>query len=163
MAQRMNLPPSNTSTAMSQPQAVVLDTNVVLDWLVFDDPGTHTLGLALQSGQLRWLQSAAMLAELQRVLDYPAVQARLSDRDTVLARAQSLSQRVNAAPPAPQALRCRDPDDQGFIDLALAEGRGCQLISRDKAVLALQKAAAASGLQILSPAQWASLQDPTVS
>lgn len=146
---------------MNQPPAVVLDTNVVLDWLVFDDPDTHALGLAVQTGQLRWLQSAAMLAELERVLDYPAVHARLRDRATVLARTQSLSQRIEAAPPAPLALRCADPDDQGFIDLALAAGQCCQLISRDRAVLALRKVAADRGLQILSPVQWRPVQAGT--
>ena len=47
---------------------VVLDTNIVLDAFVFDDPATHTLQAALLAGSLRWLASPAMREELARVL-----------------------------------------------------------------------------------------------
>ncbi|MFT7776961.1 putative toxin-antitoxin system toxin component, PIN family [Roseateles sp.] len=50
-------------------------------------------------------------------------------------------------------LVCRDPDDQKFIDLALA-ARARWLISRDKAVLALAKRARLRGLAILTPERW---------
>jgi len=138
---------------------VVLDTNVVLDWLVFDDPHTRILGLAVTTGALAWLQTEPMWLELQRVLDYPAIQPHVTDRTQVLHRASRHSLRVEAATPAPLPLRCTDPDDQGFIDLALTH-RGCLLISRDKAVLALRKTALARGLQILTPAQWLASQSP---
>ena len=51
-------------------------------------------------------------------------------------------------------MRCTDPDDQTFIDLALS--RGAQwLLSRDRAVLKLAKRARVLGLHILTPAAWA--------
>lgn len=140
-------------TATALPQLVVLDTNVVLDWLAFDDPNTRALGQAIEQGTLRWLRSQAMADELARVLQYPALQARQIDAAALLARAASHCTPVPPGPPAPLALRCADPDDQGFIDLALAHP-GCQLFSRDKAVLHLKKPAQASGLTVWTPAQW---------
>lgn len=104
-------------------------------------------------GHLRWLRSQAMVDELVRVLQYPALQARQLDTTALLARAAAHGDMVPPGPPAPKTLRCADPDDQGFIDLALAHP-GCLLFSRDKAVLQLSKAAQTHGLTVWTPAQW---------
>jgi len=132
---------------------VVLDTNVVLDWLVFDDPTAHPLGQAIAQGGLRWLRTKPMAEELARVLAYPALQARALNVADILARAEHHSCLVHPAPTAPPALRCADPDDQCFIDLALAHP-ACCLISRDKAVLAVQRAAQSLGLTVMTPTAW---------
>ena len=59
-----------------------------------------------------------------------------------------------AAVPAPRdALVCRDPADQMFIDLALG-CPPCWLVSRDKALLALRRRATARGVVIAPPALW---------
>lgn len=137
---------------MSLP-VVVLDTNVVLDWLVFDDPRVRPIGVAVEAGALRWLRSEAMALELERVLDYPAVARHATDKPALLARAARLAAPVAPAAPAPLTLRCADPDDQCFIDLALAHP-GCRLVSRDKAVLALRRRAFTRGVHVLTPAQW---------
>jgi predicted nucleic acid-binding protein len=50
---------------------IVLDTNIVLDLFVFDDPATQPLQQALETQQLRWLATPAMRVELARVLAYP--------------------------------------------------------------------------------------------
>lgn len=137
---------------------VVLDTNVVLDWLLFEDPRAAPLGQAVAAGQLRWWRSESMALELDRVLDYPALLPWLSRRGqskaALMARAAQHATEALAAPPAPLTLRCADPDDQCFIDLALARP-GSRLISRDNAVLALRKRALGAGIEILTPAQWA--------
>jgi predicted nucleic acid-binding protein len=118
---------------------LVLDTNIVLDLLVFRDPSVAFLqdGLALR--RLRWLATPAMRAELARVLGYAKIAARLAaasltaeqvlqcfDRDACLVDV-----------PARAPLTCSDPDDQCFIDLAVHHG--CALLSRDRAVLALSR------------------------
>ena len=41
-------------------QPVVIDTNIVLDMWVFDDPRSRPLNQALQSPGLRWLASEPM-------------------------------------------------------------------------------------------------------
>ena len=50
---------------------LVLDTNVWLDWLVFDDPELAPLRAAVREGRVRVFIDAACEAELARVLAYP--------------------------------------------------------------------------------------------
>ena len=54
---------------------------------------------------------------------------------------------------ASPALRCADPDDQPFIDLALAAGANW-LLTRDKALLALARPSLARGLVVTTPRRW---------
>jgi predicted nucleic acid-binding protein len=117
---------------------VVVDTNIVLDVLVFEDPGVQPLREALQAGG-RWCVTPAMRAELQRVLDYPMIARRRAQRglslDDVMAAFDAWAELHPVAAKAPYT--CKDPDDQGFVDLACA--LGIDLISKDNAVLALHK------------------------
>ena len=46
----------------------MLDTNVVLDWLVFRSADSAQLRECLTEGKVRWLASAAMRDELFHVL-----------------------------------------------------------------------------------------------
>lgn len=133
----------------------VLDTNVVLDLLLFDDPATPPLQEALQAGTLQWIATPVMREELARVLAYPHIVPRLAhyqlSADAVLAAFDRQVQLVDVAPRAP--LICKDPDDQKFIDLALAHQ--AQLLSKDHAVLRLKKRLLAQGVQagkLLAPA-----------
>lgn len=131
---------------MSTP--IVLDTNVVLDLLVFDDPATPALQQALDEGALRWIATPVMREELARVLLYPHLVARLDyyrlSADEVLAAFDRQAQRVDVAPKAPMV--CRDPDDQKFIDLAVAHR--AQLLSKDHAVLKLKKRLLLQGVPV---------------
>lgn len=121
------------------PVAVVLDTNVVLDLLLFADPSTDALHAALAGGQCCWLSTQIMRGELARVLAYPALTAPMALRglraDGVLARFDQTSLLQPVAPVAP--VRCSDPDDQSFVDLAVAHR--AMLLSKDKAVLRLRR------------------------
>jgi len=58
-------------------------------------------------------------------------------------------------PPAPAVqLRCSDPDDQKFIDLAMTRG-SCHLVTRDKALLKLaRRAAERRGVRVCTPSAW---------
>lgn len=126
----------------------VLDTNLVLDLLVFDDPACVPLREALARSQLRWIATAAMREELARVLGYPLIVTRLERTGRtaaeVLAVFDSHAQELPPAPAAP--CRCEDPDDQVFIDLAVAHG--ARLLSKDRAVLVLRKALAELGVKV---------------
>lgn len=118
-------------------QALVIDTNVALDLLVFRDPSTAALQQALAGGEWRWIATGGMRGEFERVLGYPAIAARLQ---LLQATAQQMldefDRRVCLVESAPRApLACRDPDDQPFIDLAVQHA--CMLLSKDAAVLAL--------------------------
>lgn len=118
---------------------IVLDTNIVLDVLVFRDPATQALQQALQTGQRQWIATAAMREELARVLAYPQIAARLVFRQRtaaeVLADFDRWSQRRAPASKAP--VTCKDGDDQKFIDLAVAHR--CELLSKDHAVLSMAR------------------------
>ncbi len=137
----------------SQAPAVVLDTNVVLDWLVFEDPGVQSLADALGAGHLRWLASAAMLEELAIVLRREAFQRWASRLERALTLAHGTATLIDAVAPLAGHPVCSDPDDQKFIDLALlAPARW--LVTRDKALLKLARAAAARGVVVCRPDAW---------
>ena len=127
---------------------VVIDTNIALDLLVFGDPATAGLLAALQKGQLRWLITPAMRDELERVLGYPKLAARIRfhqcDTTSVLARADALSTCVPAALKAP--VTCSDADDQKFIDLACAHL--CLLLSKDRHITDMRKRLDKLGVRI---------------
>lgn len=134
---------------------VVLDTNVVLDWLVFADAATRPLATALGAGRLRWWLCPAILAEVDAVLAQAIDPRWESSRKQALTRwwtAMATPCPDPAATAAP-ALRCRDASDQKFVDLALAQ-RAVVLLTRDRALLALARAAARHGLMITQPARW---------
>ena len=127
-------------------EQVVIDTNVVLDLFVFDDPAVAPLRAALVEGRLDWIASEAMREELRRVLDYPHLARRLGDTGSaaVLADFDRHTRRVEPADKAP--FTCRDPDDQRFIDLAVAHG--APLLSKDAHVLALARRLARVGVRV---------------
>ena len=70
--------PTTPSLATQAAQAVVIDTQIVLDLLLFNDPAAAPLRAALASGQLRWIATAHMRNELERVLHYPHIASRVA-------------------------------------------------------------------------------------
>lgn len=124
-------------------QPIVLDTNIVLDVFVFADAAAKPVKQGLEAGTLRWVATAAMRDELERVLAYSQILPRLAFYKLlaadVLAAFDRHSERVGVAAKAP--VICKDPDDQKFIDLAVAHR--ALLLSKDRAVLALRKRLAA--------------------
>lgn len=125
---------------------VVIDTNIVLDAFLFNDPSTQSLKLALAANKIRWLATQAMRAELARVLAYSKIVRQLTNKqasaEQVLAQFDDQTQIVGAAPKA--NVTCRDPEDQKFIDLAVAHMT--VLLSKDQAVLCLAKRLSAFGV-----------------
>ena len=127
---------------------MVVDTNVVLDLLVFDDPLSIHLREALHQKRITWVATQAMRDELARVLNYPQILPRLAyyQRNTAEVLAQYEAQ-VRYLPTPPKApVRCTDEDDQKFIDLAVAQR--ATLLSKDRAVLACTKRLAALGVTV---------------
>ena len=118
---------------------VVLDTNIVLDAFVFDDPAARPLKSALAAGQLEWIATKAMRDELARVLCYPKIVPRMAfyqvTASHVLAQFDGQATLVDTASKA--SVTCRDADDQKFIDLAVKHQ--ALLLSKDQAVLCMQK------------------------
>lgn len=131
-------------------QAWVIDTNIVLDLWLFEDPATIPLRAALQSGAISHLATDSMRDELERVLAYPHLVKRMAKSNI---QAQDILNRFDehqlAAEPAAKApCTCKDPDDQKFIDLAVAHA--VPLLSKDKAILCMKKRLLQSGV-VLNP------------
>lgn len=118
---------------------IVLDTNIVLDLLVFSDAAARPLKVALETGELDWIATQPMRDELARVLAYPQIVPRLDlyqlSADAVLAAFDRHARLTAIASKA--RLTCRDPDDQKFIDLAVAHQS--LLLSKDRHVLSMKK------------------------
>ena len=116
---------------------VVLDTNIVLDLWLYQDPATPALLTALQQRQVHWVATLPMREELHRVLSYPHITERRLRQDIeidgLLAQFDAYVSLQAIAPRAPYV--CKDPDDQKFIDLAVVHK--ALLISKDKQVLRL--------------------------
>jgi putative PIN family toxin of toxin-antitoxin system len=132
---------------------VVLDTNTVLDWLVFKEPSVAALAEAIEQHQIRWLACQAMRDELVRTLSYRSLAKWKPDSERVLASFDRHAKLHAAPPPAPLPLRCSDPDDQVFLELALAH-RVRWLLTHDRALLKLARRARPLGLTILRPQDW---------
>jgi putative PIN family toxin of toxin-antitoxin system len=134
--------------------AVVLDTNVVLDWLVFRNPEGQPLFQAIQQRQLRWLVTEPMREELFHVLGRGVASAWAPNPPVILESWRKLSETVPTPDlqGAASRLRCTDYDDQKFVDLALSQAKW--LVSRDRAVLKLARRAEPLGLRVLPPGRW---------
>ena len=131
---------------------LVLDTNVVLDLLVFGDPAAQPVKQGLEEGSLRWLATATMREELARVLAYPKLAPRVAfHRGSAQAVLQDFDRHAALVAEAPKAsVTCGDPDDQKFIDLAVAHR--CPLVSKDYEVLRMKKRLAQ--LDVLALPAW---------
>ena len=119
---------------------LVLDTNVWLDWLVFDDPSAAPIKAAVAASRAQVFIDAACEAELERSLGYD-LGKRTVDIAACIAECRRVARRIDS--PAPEAERarlplCRDPDDQKFLEAALA-ARAEFLVTKDRALLDLAR------------------------
>jgi putative PIN family toxin of toxin-antitoxin system len=141
-------------------ERVVLDTNIVLDLFVFGDVASAPLLQALTTHRLRWLSTVAMRDELVRVLGYAQIAKSLAhhrvEASLVLTQFDALATVCQTAPKA--SVTCTDPDDQKFIDLAVAQQ--AWLLSKDRAVLCMHKRLRALG--VLAQAHWTPCESPQV-
>ena len=139
-----------TSFEAQQSQPWVIDTNIVLDLWLFEDPATVPLRAALQNGLISHLATRSMRDELERVLTYPHIIKRMAKSNI---EAQDILNRFDehhllAEPAVKAPCTCKDPDDQKFIDLAVAHA--VPLLSKDAAILCMKKRLFQSGV-LLNP------------
>ena len=128
-------------------QPLILDTNIVLDAFLFNDPAAEPVRQALAKEELDWLATQPMRDELERVLAYPKIAIRLAfyklTLEDVLARFDQHARMVGVAPKA--SVTCSDADDQKFIDLAIQHR--ALLLSKDRDVLSMRKRLVAQGIR----------------
>jgi uncharacterized protein len=143
-----------TNETAASPRLLVLDTNAVLDWLVFADRRIQPVVDALEGGQWHWVACAAMRTELSHMLGHHSLARWLPDAVAALSVFDNLAAlRVAPATNTAPGLRCSDADDQVFVDLALAEGASW-LLTHDRALLKLARRAMHRGLRIARPEDW---------
>ena len=132
----------------------VIDTNVVLDLLLFKDRRVQPLHQALTGRGLRWIATERMLNELGLVMRRAALAHWGHDCDQEMGNARRICHAVVDCPDTGGRVPCcTDPDDQMFIDLAW-RWPAALLFSRDHAVLRLARAARPHGLWIGTPERW---------
>jgi uncharacterized protein len=146
---------------MTHPLTLVLDTNVVLDWLVFRDVAVERLKRAVEQGRVTVLTHAAAIDELRRVLAYPQCKLaaadqqellncyRVASRDAMLPTGFSLE---NLLLPAGFP-RCRDADDQHFLALAY-HAKADGLLTKDAELLRLRRRVGKFGVTVASPTEF---------
>ena len=128
---------------------LVLDTNVVLDLFHWGNTDAVPIMAALDAGRIQCVVDARTLDELQRVLTYP--QLKLTP-DMITERYARYTRLVEVFPEgeAPKLPRCKDRDDQKFLELSARCGANL-LVSKDKALLRL-RGRTTLGFQIVKPA-----------
>jgi uncharacterized protein len=154
----------STSTNQNPPDPTpprwVLDTNVVIDWLMFNHPFMDPLRERVIDGRLVVLTHQPALIELKAVLGYRQLKLDAARQADIFARYVALTTEV--ALPVGASLknlmmpggfpRCRDRDDEHFIALAYHQ-KADALVSRDNAVLGIKSRVAKFGLTIFNVPQ----------
>ena len=144
---------------------IVLDTNVCLDLFVFDDLRCAGLRDALLREEVIAITDDACRGEWLRVLAYPQLQLDEAARAMAAQRFDAVMRHCAqdaATGETPAAPRCRDPDDQKFLDLAL-KARARWLLSRDDHLLALARRMKRDGrFDIVTPQAWTELHRPAL-
>lgn len=136
---------------------LVLDTNVVLDCLVFRDPDARGLSTAIESKRLELLAHPLTLEELQRVLAYPQCRLDAAAQQEVCANYAAITTLVDTPDgfsrqqlSLPSAFPlCRDHDDDLFLALAYHGGADA-LISKDRDILKMRRKVKKFGVTVLS-------------
>lgn len=127
---------------MSSPRKLVIDTNVWLDWLVFDDAGIGPIKRAVDEQRAEIFIDDACAFELETALGYSLRKKIMSieERAGLLAECRRIARPVEpaTADAAGSLPRCRDKDDQKFLELALACNAD-YLITKDLMLLELTR------------------------
>src|SRR5262249_13718878 len=115
---------------------LVLDTNIVLDWLHFAQPQLTPLHDGVQQQRVRIVTHPILMDELRRVLTFSQFKLDTTAQDGLMLRYRALTIPVQIGEPAAlpaQFPRCRDSDDDKFLAIAYHAGADA-LVSRDKAL-----------------------------
>jgi len=137
---------------MNEAVRVVFDTNVLLSMFVFKDSRFAPFRGEVVSGRWIALTSAPCLAEYRRVLAYSLFALDAGQQEAAYAAYLALVRTIDAVPqPAVTLPRCKDRDDQKFLELA-RDGGAHWLVTADKLLLKLRRGRRLEGLfRILTP------------
>ena len=115
---------------------LVLDTNVWLDWLLFDDPSVAALKKAVKAGRAEIFIDAACEAELERVLAYDLGKHSIGaeKQAACIATSRLIARPIQDPVLVPDLPRCPDPADQMFLEAAAA-AKADYLVTKDRHLL----------------------------
>jgi putative PIN family toxin of toxin-antitoxin system len=128
---------------------VVLDTNILLDILVFNDERAADLKQAILSRTIKPIASQKTLAELADVISRPRFELSQAMQAEILEQWHSVISLLDDSHLASAPWKCQDQDDQIFLDLAY-QLRPTILISKDNAVLEIASRAIQENILITS-------------
>ncbi|MBU3621751.1 putative toxin-antitoxin system toxin component, PIN family [Polynucleobacter sp. CS-Odin-A6] len=126
---------------------VVLDTNILLDIFVFNDERVAHLKHAIEAKYIQAIASQKTLAEFADVISRPLFKLDGQTQSAILEQWQSVAQLYDDSNLTPAPWKCRDTDDQIFLDLAY-QLRPAILISKDNALLQIASRAAQESILI---------------
>jgi len=132
-----------------KPVRAVCDTHVVASALVFATGRLSQFRSAWQTGALIPLVSKSTVEELIRVLNYPKFRLTAEDQSELLGDYLPYAETVEVSNISVDQVKCRDPDDQKFLDLAIGANADW-LITGDPDLLALS---GQTRLRILEPSR----------
>ena len=137
-------------------QLIIIDSQSLFDWLVFHNATCTGWPAALAGPDWEWIFTSEMKAEFDFVAAKGFGARWPVDFESVASAWSSHAREVPVPPPLVVAvrLRCTDPDDQKFIDLAILAGAHT-LVTRDKALLRVaRKALERHGVRVCRPEVW---------
>lgn len=136
-------------------QRVVFDTGVVVSALIFTEGRLGWMRREWREGRAVPLVSRSTVEELLRVFAYPKFGLTANERDELLGEYLPFAEAIAESKRAPRVPRCRDPQDQMFLELAVT-GDADVIVTGDADLLAV---AAEFSIPILRPEAWRSGRD----
>ena len=130
-----------------RPVRAVCDTNVVVSALVLSTGRLSQIRAAWQVGALIPLVSKSTVEALIRVLNYPKFRLTAEEQSELLGDYLPYAETVEVSNISVDQVKCRDPDDKKFLDLAIA-AHADWLITGDPDLLTLS---GQTRLRILEP------------
>ena len=129
---------------------VVFDTAVVVSAMLFPEGHLAWIRKAWCSGAAVPVVSRPTVQELIRVLAYPKFKLTASEREELLGDYLPHAEVCDKEHAGAALPKCRDPNDQMFIDLAAAADADA-LVTGDADLLAVTKR---FPIPVLTPGQW---------
>lgn len=119
---------------ISSPPRVVFDTNVLLSLFAFAGARFAALRDAIDAGRVVCVTRLDCFEEFRRIVASSVIELTDEARAEALARYEARAQSFDGPPRALALPRCRDPDDQKFLELA-RDAEAAWVITLDRALL----------------------------
>jgi putative PIN family toxin of toxin-antitoxin system len=143
---------------LCSPVRLVLDTNVVLDWLVFSAPDLAGFREQVIDGRVHVITDTFAIDELRRVLPRRELKLDPTRQQTVLEQYCARTSLVSAITESRDGAlphgfpSCRDPDDNPFLALTY-KSNARALVTKDRAVLRLRRRVRPYGFAVMTVEQ----------